>query len=324
MIKFKDSTLLMLDENGDTMPFQIEDLQAELVECFARGQLQAESTFAEDIALALEYVLLEQGDGKLFSVHELNGMVAIMLESAGFFDIAKIYREKNNFLEPLYKTDMESLKSIIVDKLGFPSANLETISKLTAEKFAACHIHESTLSLISEMVKYINVISSCPTCNEKLLASTAKIVKKGFHIKEKELNECCEAEFGTLWSHKIVKIGGISKMHCSIKLYINLDKYAEFCHFAIPSTELEVFSRFLDLSDELDRICHCIKLKCLSISGLDKNVDDIPVYLNFVDFSVFAHKYFDVDLSKNKKFGKELSEILLNGMQNPIYKVTFG
>ena len=97
MIKFREKTIFILDENGDTMPFQIEELQTELADCFNKGNLAHESSYAEDIILSLDYFLNREDAGSLCTVQELNQMVASMLDEAGFFEIAEIYRSKKNF-----------------------------------------------------------------------------------------------------------------------------------------------------------------------------------------------------------------------------------
>ena len=123
MIKFKEKTLFIRDDNGDIVPYQIEELQSELAECFCRSGLVDESSFAEDIILSLDYFFNEQNSGNLYTTKDLTKFVSAILEDAGFLDVAKLYCDKKRFLEPLFPTTESSLNELLFVMIEYKGNN---------------------------------------------------------------------------------------------------------------------------------------------------------------------------------------------------------
>ncbi len=319
MIKFKEKTLLILDDNGDTVPFQIEELQSELAECFCKGNQVNERDFAEDIILSLDYFFNENNSGNLYSIQEVNQMVANILDEAGFFDIAEIYRKKKNFLEPLYSVTADSLIALLSTKTFFPATNLSKVAQKTAEMFGACGVKEATLSLIIEMAKFVNISLSTVNNDSK---EKEKPVRYGYYLKESAIREFLNQHIATFAANSAIRIGGVSKIHSAIKIYINLLDYEVFKNAENTFMELELAEILYDLGRQIDEICKLIVEKCSEVDEL-KGVR-LPIYLNLIDMRGFAVKCMGVDSPElGKKFIKDIVSMITDSMANPVYKVIF-
>lgn len=320
MIKFKEKTLTILDENGDTIPFQIEELQAELAECFRNGNLASESSYAEDIILLLDYFFSEEKSGNLYSMQEVNQVVAMLLEEAGFSEIAEIYRKKKNFIEPLYSTSQSSLFDLLQTKTFFPAGKLEKISRKTAEIFLLSNIQEAPLSLIIEMCKYVNI--SLSSNNAKEVPYVSKSLKRGYYLKASDIKQFLQQSLNWNDEFKFVHVGGISKIHSAVKVYINLMEVPELKELSMPLIELEFAESLYNIGKRLDEICNLIKIKAEELAEL-KGIN-LPIYLNFVNTKNFISKYMGAEPSQiSKKICRDLTDMVINGMTNKVYRVIF-
>ncbi len=321
MIKFREKTIFILDENGDTMPFQIEELQTELADCFNKGNLAHESSYAEDIILSLDYFLNREDAGSLCTVQELNQMVASMLDEAGFFEIAEIYRSKKNFLEPLYPTTEGALSELLQTKVFFPTANLTEIVAVTAKNFASINVSEAPLPLIVEMAKFVNISLSSINNSKSNIEEPQKITR-GYYIRESSIRDYLVEELSSDPILSFVRVGGVSKIHSAIKLYVNLSDNEEFSKETFPLMELELADSLYNIGKKLDSVCDLVKNKCSEIQQLQSS--NLPIYLNFINIKSFICDYMGADWAiLGKKLCRELSDMVLAGMSTPVYRVIF-
>jgi hypothetical protein len=324
MIKFKEKTLFIHDDNGDIVPFQIEELQAELAECFCSSGLVDESSFAEDIILSLDYFFNEQNSGNLYTTKDLTKFVSAILEDAGFLEVAKLYCDKKRFLEPLFPTTAASLNELLATKLFFSVDNAKKIAEKTSRIFQDCNISAAPLSLIAEMCKYVNISAVDKLDNNEPVSTPKKSVSSlyGYYIKDSALNKYLQDNLSDFQTLKYLKVGGISMIHSAIKIYINLSEDILLQELPQPFMELDLADRLYCIGKELDSVCDCICEKCRTIPELQ--VLNLPIYLNFINLKSFGVKFMGFNHPQGgNKFNKEIAEMVIAGMKNPVYRVIF-
>ena len=321
MIKFKDKTLFIRDDTGDIVPFQIEELQAELAECFCLSGLADESSFAEDIILSLDYFFNEQNSGNLYSTKDLTQFVSTILEDAGFLEVAKIYCDKKRFLEPLYSTTCDSLKELLATRLFFSADNVKNIAERVAQLFFACNIQEAPLSLIAEMCKFANISSAANNISiPKSNKSTPSLY--GYYIKDGAINRYLQEKLPDFNSLKYLKVGGISKIYSAIKVYITLSEDAILNELPKPLMELDLADRLYNIGKEVDLVCSLIRQRCENLSDLQES--NLPIYLNFINLKAFAINFMGFNCPQSgNKFNKDIADMVISGMKNPVYRVIF-
>ena len=93
MVKPAEKIIYIQDHEGERVRFDPVELQTRLINCFLTAGLRESSYMAEDIALAVEYTLLNSNrPDAVFGQGELAAAVIRMLEETGFPEVAALFQ----------------------------------------------------------------------------------------------------------------------------------------------------------------------------------------------------------------------------------------
>ena len=114
MVKVADTIIYIQDPDGGRAPFDPLTLQTRLINCFLTAGLRENSYMAEDIALAVEYTLLNSNRPELvFGQGELAAAVIRMLEETGFPEVAALYRRTSGERRVAIDSDPDSVAGLL-------------------------------------------------------------------------------------------------------------------------------------------------------------------------------------------------------------------
>lgn len=316
MIKLGGKNFLMVDRDGDEIPFSMTELQGELIYCFLSAGMSDSSCFAEDIALAVEYSL--QGSGSFngrISCDTLAAMVAETLENAGFFAVAECFKERNGRrVEVLFSTEFESLQRVALEQ-GLAGCDDVKILKDCSNAFKAMGVSGSPMGLIVEMVRFFRDYRK-EEPNEKVPEKNRP--SGNYYVSPEDVHDELPETLRIFLDNEIVRLNGITVYHPSIRIYFDCIKYAEFRKLQPVMTEMMWMDYGAEIGQSLDAGIEVLQRKYNTVCP----AKELPVYLTISRMDIFLKKYFGVS-GENGKVGPALIESLTANMVNEVYKVRF-
>ena len=134
MVKLAEKLIQIQEFDGSRVPFDAVELQTRLIHCFLAAGLRDSSYMAEDIALAVEYTLLNSNRPEpVFGRGELGSAVVRMLEETGFPEVAALFRRNGSERLVTVSTRPESVSGLLAKFLACPPERFERIVRQVCE-----------------------------------------------------------------------------------------------------------------------------------------------------------------------------------------------
>ena len=148
--------IFLKDSDGGISPFDPENLLTRLTGAFQSAGQNSESYVADDIVLALEYTLRRAPRPELvFSAGEIDAAVIRLLESAGFPEAARCFRNSGNGEQLIQlSTTRQTLRDFLSAHLGCSVERLEKIAEKCSEALQTLDIECASLHLILELARH--------------------------------------------------------------------------------------------------------------------------------------------------------------------------
>ena len=300
MIQLSTSVIEVLYSDGTRRPFDVEQLQEKLISCcISIGN--RDLWIAEDIALAVEFSLKELGVGKVFTTAEVDSFVLKVLREVGFGDIADRYSENISDSLNLIPVNQENVGDAVTRYLGVSGEELQLTVNKVCNACKKIGMNEVFPSLILELAKFFHhqkfeIETETLQCTGKINKNTSSWI-----INTSEMyNALCD-KIPPFIEQDIIKVSGVSRLFPSIKIDVYLVNLAEFYDLQKPLTELSVMPYIYELAVGIE---NAASLALNLFAGFQDNNSSInlPVYLKFIDTTVFANDWLASDSESSVEY----------------------
>ncbi len=312
MIKLADSAIMLILENGEIVAFEPERLQSGIVRSFIATGIR-DSWLAEDIALAVEFALAANNKGdKVLAVSELNATVVKILEASGYPEAASYYKHHHAMLEVAADCDSETVAGLLKNHLGVTgpeNAALTDKVMLAAERLG---IGQAAPTLYVELGRYFKSVST-PLPELQPVKIAKHNLKAPWLVTQENLEGGLSASTRALVERGIVSVNGISSLFPSLRLEIRFIKLAACLNLEPVITEMILIPHFQELAAALN---DCAR-QAFVLSGQN----EMPVFVNVPDMSLFAVKYLDADWPEAKKDCREMLNCLARQLEFNIFRL---
>ncbi len=308
MVKAADKLIYIQDLEGERIPFDPVELQARLIGCFLAAGLRDSSFFAEDIALAVEFTLLNSNRPEpVFGKGELAAAVIRMLEETGFPEVAALYRKNGGEQRTTLNTDAASVGMFLKKFLACSEPVFDRVTGEVAKAFGKLGIPEAEPHLLLELARHYE------RKNALEVFQLPEIPRKTSATAE-ELIAVLPEEAGRMVEQGILKIDPVNEIFPRIHLFFRMVPFAEKNRMAVPVTEME-------LEPQLYEAARVLEAARAAVDDALASEEPLPVHLSIPDMSSFITGYFGADWKKSKALSRELADILGGEFANGVYKL---
>ena len=313
MVKMAEKIIYIQDHEGGRVPFDPLTLQTRLINCFLTAGLRENSYMAEDIALAVEYTLLNSNRPELvFGQGELAAAVIRMLEETGFPEVAALYRRTSGERHVAIDSDPVSVSGLLRKFLACSDeAFFDRISSEVSHAAKILGITEADPHLYLELARHyerkfaIEGVAGDPVARLRVRTSATK----------EELTAVLPPEALALTKAGILRINEINEIFSRIRFFFMMRPFAKQSQLAAPVTEMEIEPLLFQMSRTLEQARAAIE-NALELP------DPLPVHLSIPDMSQFIIEYFGVEQEKSRRIADELADALCFEFKNGIYKLS--
>ena len=287
MVKPAEKIIYIQDHEGERVRFDPVELQTRLINCFLTAGLRESSYMAEDIALAVEYTLLNSNrPDAVFGQGELAAAVIRMLEETGFPEVAALFRQSGGDRQVAVDADPVSVAGFLQKFLACSDTIFDRVVHEVARAVEILGIHEADPHLYLELARYyerkfaIESITGGPVARLRGRTSATK-----------------------------------AEIFSRIRFFFMMKPFARKFGLTPPVTEMEV-------EPLLFRMSRILELGRAAIDAALQPPEPLPVQLTIPDMSGFITEYFGAEQEKSRKLMDELARTLSFELKNGIYKLS--
>ena len=312
MVKPAEKIIYIQDHEGGRVPFDPFELQTRLINCFLTAGLRESSYMAEDIALAVEYTLLNSNRPEaVFGQGELAAAVIRMLEETGFPEVASLFRQAGGDRHVALDADPASVAKFLRKFLACSDALFDRVVNEVSRAVEILGIHEADPHLYLELARHyerkfaIESITGSPVTRLRGRTSATKA----------ELAAVLPPEVRELTAEGILRVNEISEIFSRIRFFFMMRPFAKKFGLTPLVTEMEI-------EPLLFRMSRVLELGRAAIEEALQPPEPLPVHLSIPDMSQFIIEYFGVEQEKSRKLAGELARTLCFEFKNGIYKLS--
>ena len=303
MVKMAEKLIQIQEFDGSRVPFDAVELQTRLIHCFLAAGLRDSSYMAEDIALAVEYTLLNSNRPEpVFGRGELGSAVVRMLEETGFPEVAALFRRNGS--ERLVTS------GLLAKFLACPPERFERIVRQVCEAARLLRFDAASPHLLLELARHYEQLAEEEPIPQELVEpppAPAATQSELYRVLPKEAQE--------LIDDGILRVNGITPIFSRISFFFMMKPFAEKFHLAPPVTELEVEPLLYRMAEILERAREAIE-RHLAVP------EPLPLYLAVPDMLDFIVDYERGERLGSEKLGRELAETLAAGFRCDVNRIS--
>ena len=315
MIQLCNRAVLILKEDGSTDFFQSDDLQEKL-ESSCRATGLNETWIAEDLALSVEFALGEMGSDKIFTDLEIDAIVIKVLHEAGLGVVATDYSNHQDNPEAEVSFNLETIAEIIDRYLHLEGDKMKNVAIKVSDAGKKLLLKNASPTLILELAKhYIDDKSSIPT-TLRHQSLYNQLHSCPWLISKEAILQKISGDTAKMVSNQIIKVSGISRLFPSIRVEITFAKFAEEAGLIAPVTDFIMLSYLANLAIAVDDI---INIASEIIYQQSEKLDNLPVYLKFIDAPEFTEKWLNGNWEESKTCFEELVLELKTLLKNEVF-----
>ena len=312
MVKPAEKIIYIQDHEGERARFDPVELQTRLINCFLTAGLRESSYMAEDIALAVEYTLLNSNrPDAVFGQGELAAAVIRMLEETGFPEVAALFRQSGGDRQVAVDADPVSVAGFLQKFLACSDTIFDRVVHEVARAVEILGIHEADPHLYLELARYyerkfaIESITGGPVARLRGRTSATKA----------EITAVLPPEMRALASEGVLRVSEVNEIFSRIRFFFMMKPFARKFGLTPPVTEMEV-------EPLLFRMSRILELGRAAIDAALQPPEPLPVQLTIPDMSGFITEYFGAEQEKSRKLMDELARTLSFELKNGIYKLS--
>ncbi len=307
------SEIIIIEYDGARENFDLSELQRRLFGCFVAAGRQDSAGNALDIALAVEFYLLQNDrPQKIFGRGEIDSSICKMLEAIGYADVAALYskgditgQERATMVNTASKAELQLL---LRSHIGCSQMRFERIIDKIADAMQKLGISEAEPMLLRAMARHY----------ERDIQENQPVV---IPVEERRFQRedwlpLLKGEGRNLVENGILSISGIDSLFPSIRFYFSLYDYAVWKNWTPPVTELEICSDLACIGEVIETVRTTIDLAY-------GRKEPLPCLLTLPDMNRFLMHYMDIRWDGIEPVAKELADVILSEINVELYKFSF-
>ncbi len=311
MIKLADSSIMLILNSGELIPFEPEKLQSSIARSFIASGIR-DSYLAEDIALAVEFALVNNDNpDKIFAISELNTTVVRILEASGYPETAQFHKRHNACIEISTSSDRDTVEKLLQRHLGLYGHHLAEITTKVIDAAERLGIAIAAPALYVELGRHFQTVGA--TLPELPALKIPRHNRKApWLVAPEKLLESLSLPTRELIEKNIITINGVSSLFPSLRLELRFLKLAAQLQLEPVITEMMLLPHFKDLAPALNDCA-------VNAFALAEN-NTMPVFLNIPDMSLFAVKYLDAEWPESRKDCRDMLNHLIRQLDFSIFR----
>lgn len=310
MIKSAEQTIWVREADGTLRAFEAEELQAQLYGAFVRSG-RPESYLAEDLALALEFVLLSTPrDGRIFQISEIESALGRMLNDAGYPEVLQAWRGSGASIDVTVNNDAGLIRNLIADHLNVEGAALERLTQRVGRALELLSIAAARPPLVMELARHFE-----QEAQPEIAAPQLPVAVDTPLVAEAALYGGLPPALRQLAESHVIAIHAVSRIFPSLRLTVRLTALARRMGWQPPVTEMMVYPEFIRLGQALAQVREAATLATRDLS------DPLPFYLTIPDLSHFATEYLEATWPEGRRAALELVQSIFDGMKETPFKL---
>ncbi len=275
------------DASGDRRIFSAAELSSQLKCCFSAAGMDEAAYFADDIALALEYMLYHAEnaeDGELvYPVNTVNEQVISLLEDLNMAPVGRVFKSRNGIRSIHLTPDIEMVKGVLSPSFaGISEERFELVAQRVLSGFGKLGLAMATPRLLLELAKSFD--SELPVNAKPSPVGKESSSETEYLAEAPDIVSACDGSVLALYEKKVFGIGNISRMIPAFKAYIYMKNFAVNAKIGKPALELELYNQLSSLAAALAAAADAAK----RLSGRE----ELPLLIYFADLYAFTHEYF--------------------------------
>ena len=312
MVQSVEKQIFVRDADNGVVPFNAGELQTRLIGGFLATGLREDSYMSEEIALALEYTLLNSPRPELiFSKSEIDTAVIRLLESIGFPEVAQVFRRNGSETLLRISVDKETVNSLLVSHLGCSLGRVEHITGLVTGALEKLGIASATPHLVLELARHYER----DLAEDDFAADNLPLPQSPRQtLSRQEIYALLPAAAKELVEAGVLRINGITTLFPSVRFFFFMKEFAKLRKLSVPVTELEIEPLLYAAGNVLEEARQVIDdaLHC---------PEALPCCLSLPDIFDFLESC--AGSSPDQRLAMELASALTDGLNCELYHLAF-
>lgn len=311
MVKLAERAILIQEFDGSRTVFDPVGLQTRLINCFLAAGLRESSYMAEDIALAVEYTLLNSPrPDSVFGRGELGAAVVRMLEETGFPDVAALFRRNGGETTVTIDAEPGPVTDLLHKFLACPPERFQRVVDQVCNATRQLNIRSASPHLLLELARYYERLAESEQPPAEVMEAAA-----AHTVSQSEITALLPPEVRELVDAGVIRVNGISTLFPCIRFFFIMNRFAEKFALTAPVTELEIGPLLYRMSAMLEKARAAIEASL-------KTPEPLPLYLALPDMLDFIVVYLGGERSRSEKLGRELARALAAEFTRDVYKLS--
>ncbi len=315
MTSARERKILVREPDGSVHPFLAAELQSRLVGGFLGAGLRDSVDIAEDIALAVEYTLLNTPRSEaVFGRGELDAAVIRLLEEAGFPEVAGIFGRGEAPRADWIAPERAALLELLRAHLAASPERLDRIADRVLEATEKLALESCSPHLLLELARHCErTLEAENTARSARAAAAVNDLRPA--LSRREIEALLAPEEQVLLDDGILRINGVTALFPCAHFFFLMHPFARREKFGIPATELEIEPALYRAGSVLNEI----KRKLDRESGRGEPLPCILSIPDMYDFlSVYTGKAAGAD-----PLAAEFGGALASAFDGGVYKLSF-
>jgi len=312
MVKPAEKIIYIQDHEGERVQFDPVELQTRLINCFLTAGLRENSYLAEDIALAVEYTLLNCGRPEpVYGQGELAAAVIRMLEETGFPEVAALFRQNGGDRTVSIDATPEAVGGFLRKFLACSDEIFDRVVHEVSHAVGTLGIAEADPHLYLELARHYERKFAI----EGIAGSSVSRLRGRTSATRDEVAAVLPPEVRQLTTEGVLRVGEVNEIFSRIRFFFLMKPFAKKFELVPPVTEMEV-------EPLLFRMSRVLELGRAAIQDALRPPEPLPVQLTIPDMSGFVADCFGAERGKSRKLAEELAKTLSFELKDGVYKLT--
>ncbi len=314
MIKSSDQSIWIREPDGTLNVFEVDTVHSQLYAAFARTG-RSEGYLAEDLALALEFILLStERESRIFLRSEIDGALGRMLADAGYPEVLAAWRERSSAAIELTVTARPApLSELIANHLAVEGPALERLARRVADAAFKLGMTELRPPLAVELARQYER-DDIPRELPVPASVFAPIDAPGVLATEAAIMPGLSMATREYFTAGAFELTPVSRYFPSFRVRVRLMALAGFRRWTPPVTEMMVCGDFVEAGRRLAELRQAVR----------EAVGELPFYLNVPDLPAFTTEVMESEWPQGRKSALELVRYLFDGLGEKPFKLRIG
>jgi len=307
-------TITILERDGRSVTFNVMELQTRLIGAFLASGRRDVSYLAEEIALAVEYALVQMPRPEpVFGRGEVEAAVIRFLEEADLPEVARVFRkggavETTARVSADEKTLREMLRRFF---LGSDDSRFDRLLEIVLDAAKKLGISDASPHLWLELARHYDALLE-PEKEDESAAPAALVT-----LTRDELRELLPAQALEWHNAGILRINGVTSLFPCIHFFFMMNDFARSHHLTAPVTELEIEPLLYQVGSMLEEIRKKVEQR---LNG----TAELPCLLDIPDMFDFIIDYAGGERIGSENLAAELAGVIKSGFSCDLYKLSLG